>query len=729
VSTEQNLMTTSMKKTICITGFLLLNLFFLNAQVRINGKVIDENKQALIGANVYIKGSIEGASTNVNGCFEFESTAKEEQTLVISCLGYKTSEKVALIGEMKNLLIRMQQEELGLDEVVITASTFSIGKSRTIEKMNALDVVLTGSSNGDIFGALQSLPGTQKVGEDGKFYIRGGEDRETQTFIDGMHVLFPYTSTAANTPSRARFSPFLFKGINLSLGGYDSEYGQALSSVLPMETKDVSSNTKLGVNASPLSLGGGGTYAWEKMSLSANVNYTNLSLYNKLFPDRYNWKKDYQSLGSELQLKTQLGKNSIHKLYLGFDNTNFIREITDDLDGTPTRDFDLSQDNYYLNSTFTTRTKRNYHWFFGTAYSYATSQYQNTKLVGDSYYTDESEIHVKTKLTKSISKFYKLRGGMEGYFKSANQKYIDNTRVVKIDNQLNHNLFAGYFDHQFKLKKDLYANISTRAEYSELLKNWKLAPRVSLNYLKNGFQASAIIGKYFQEQDNAVLFSPNQLDSQESCLHYILSGSYNLDGTLLKAELYKKKYDGLALLKNGIYSSLGYGDSKGIDLYLTGESNSIGLKYTLSYSYNDSKRLYKDYIAKSVPLFSTKHNASLSLLYSIPSIKTYIGLTHTYASGRPYTNPNKEGFINSKTANYHSLDANLTFLLSKKVILYTSVTNVLGRENIYGYNYSNSRNTHESYKHQAIKNPRNRFFYAGIFISLKSDSAYDVSSF
>ena len=96
--------------------------------------------------------------------------------------------------------------------------------------MDALDVVMAGNSCGDIVAALQSLPGTQKVGEDGKLYVRGGESEECQTFINGMHVLVPYSTNAENTAVRGRFSPFLFKGICFSLGGYGGEYGQALSS-------------------------------------------------------------------------------------------------------------------------------------------------------------------------------------------------------------------------------------------------------------------------------------------------------------------------------------------------------------------------------------------------------------------------------------------------------------------------------------------------------------------
>ena len=68
--------------------------------------------------------------------------------------------------------------------------------------------------------------------------MRGGEADETQIFIDGIRVFTPYSPTAKNIPTRGRFSPFLFKGITFSTGGYSAEYGQALSSVLLLNSTD-----------------------------------------------------------------------------------------------------------------------------------------------------------------------------------------------------------------------------------------------------------------------------------------------------------------------------------------------------------------------------------------------------------------------------------------------------------------------------------------------------------
>lgn len=167
----------------------------------------------------------------------------------------------------------------------------NFGSYGKLKKLDAYDVVMTGSSCGDIFAALGSLPGVQKVGENGRLYVRGGDNFESQVFINGMHVLNPYDEEPSNTVTRSRFSPFLFKGINFSLGGYAGEYGQALSSILPMETTDVSSCDKLGVNISPLSAAVGGTKAFTTSSLSFNTEFMNLGLYNKMFPDRYDCKK------------------------------------------------------------------------------------------------------------------------------------------------------------------------------------------------------------------------------------------------------------------------------------------------------------------------------------------------------------------------------------------------------------------------------------------------------
>ena len=148
--------------------------------------------------------------------------------------------------------------------------------------------------------------------------------------------------------------------------------------------------------------------------------------------------------------------------------------------------------------------------------------------------------------------------------------------------------------------------------------------------------------------------------------------------------------------------------SRGFDVFVDDRSLLPNLTTTLSYSYNDSRRLYLNYLVEERPQYASRHNLRLALHYGVGIWS--LGLTEAYASGRK-----SEG---RTTPFYNSIDASVTCLVSKRVIVYTSLSNLLGRRNIYGYRHGSP-----------ITNSSNRFFYIGIFVSLKSNKAYDISNF
>ncbi|NAW51033.1 TonB-dependent receptor [Elizabethkingia argentiflava] len=720
-----------LKKLFYLVFIFIYSIIY--CQTEITGIVISSNKAPVSGANVYLENTILGDTSNEKGQFrivvEKAQMPEKKMVLIINAIGFD-DKRINLENHGTPTLnigkIVLEKGSKSIDEVVISANSVSIGKSRGVERMNSLDVVMTGSSNGDIVGALQSLPGTQKVGEDGKLYIRGGDSNELGTYIDGMHVFSPYTASAQDTPSRGRFSPFIFKGINLSLGGYELEYGQALSSILPMETKDVSGDSKLGVNFSPLSVGGGGTLGRKNRSVSFNLNYTNLGVYNQIFPDRYNWKKDYSNFSGEGQFKNTFKDQSQLKVYWGYNRTDFIREYKD-INTFQSRDLEFSENNYYLNTTYQTKPKNGLQYFVGLAFSRLDDQYSNTKVIGDHFNEGQQEIHSKFRIKKTFTKYYKITTGFENFMRNYDNQYYMNGN--KLQNQkLRYFISALFADNQLRLKKGLYTNISARLEYNDYNNSYVFYPRLSLDYIYEKFQSSLIYGRYYQLPGNIILAKANNL-SQEVSDQYIASLSYENSGIALKTEFYYKKYANLWLLKDNQYTSNGYGNSKGFDVYFSDDRSIKNIKYSFSYSYNDSKRLYSNYPELAKPAFASKHNIRLNAQYFILPIKIYLGMTHTFTSGRPYNNPGLSGFNSSKTPVYNSLDVNASILLSKKVILYASLSNVLGRQNIFTYRYADQVNSNGFYNNEPIIAPRKRFFYLGVFISLKNNSAYDVSNF
>jgi len=239
--------------------FFTIFQFSLIAQTTISGKVTDAKSNPILSASVYLEGTYDGTSTNEKGAFYFTTAEKGTQTLVVSFISYETYVKMDDVSSLKNLHIKLRDDVNALDAVTINAGTFKTGEKAKVTVLKPLDIVTTASAVGDVLGALQTLPGTSATPEDGRLFVRGGDAEETQIFIDGVRVFTPYSPSPNNAPTRGRYSPFLFKGISFSTGGYSAEYGQALSGVLDLTTTDKPDQEKTDVQIMTVGAGLGNT--------------------------------------------------------------------------------------------------------------------------------------------------------------------------------------------------------------------------------------------------------------------------------------------------------------------------------------------------------------------------------------------------------------------------------------------------------------------------------------
>ena len=683
-----------MKHRIAHIVLMLLAVCNLAAQTTISG-VVTDGREPLASANVFMIGTIDGYLTDSLGRFSFTTSKTGEVTLKATFIGYEDYTLTADVSQLSHLTIRMSERATSINEVVVTASTFSFGKSENFKTMDALDVVMAGNSCGDIVAALQTLPGTQMVGENGKLYVRGGESDECQTFINGMHVLVPYSTNTKNTAVRGRFSPFMFKGINFSLGGYSGEYGQALSAVLPMETTDAATSDKFGVSASLVDWNVGGTKAYRNSSLSFNAALTSMGLYDRLFTQRQDFTRPYRKLSGEAQYKKEFNTSSVLKSYIGYDLTSVGQRI----DG---RNLSLKEHNIYANVTHRAAIGRGYTLFTGIANSSVLSDIDDARTSGDHYHNFRNEVHLKADVRKVCSDALKLSAGVEDYIRNSRMRYDAYLY------QLDYNVFAAHIDAQWRVIPHMFLNMSARTEFMK--SDWLLMPRATLSYIPTKhLQFSLVSGRYSQTIGDDYLAQSQKNLSQSTADHAILSMQYKSQATILRIEPYWKKYHHLPLLEDGIYQPHGYGTSRGVDVFVESHSFIKHLITTFSYSFNDSKRLYLNYTEELMPDFASRHNLRLTAKYAVG--KAIIGLAESYASGRH--------FPNGSTPHYNSVDVNLTYLLSPKVIIYSSLNNVFGRTNIFRYDAVGS----------PVVPSRDRFLYIGIFVSLKNNKAYDISNF
>jgi len=682
---------------------VLISIFArLQAQQTISGTVTDGH-EPLAGANVFLRGTMDGCLTDSLGRFSFTTAQRDSFPVTVTYLGCEDFNHV--YTATKDIHIRMRSTSATIGEVVVTGSSFSFGNGNA-KSLKALDIVAEGSSCGDIVAALQTLPGSQKVGEDGKLYVRGGSSEETQTFINGMHVLEPYTAGAQNTASRGRFSPFLFKGIQYSLGGYGGEYGQALSAVLPMETTDRCNYDKFGLSASLLDWNAGGTKVWKNSSLSFNTTYMDLWPYTKLFPGRYQWTRPYQDLSGEIQYKADLGANATWKTYMGYDRSH-VGNIDD------ARHFNLWQDNVYLNSTIKCNFSHGWLGFGGMATSFVWDNINEALSADDRFKRFRSEVHLKAKLQKIFSSWWMASMGVEDYIRNYKLNYTD-TVSSKFNQQ--YNMPAVFIDTQLKLLRELFLSVSARGEFFSICNQWRIMPRATLNwYPLKVLKTWVSMGSY--SQTPAMTFTALQWSDilpavstlkQSIANHAILGLQWSLPKTELRVEGYLKKYNHLPWFSGNGYTATGRGTSKGIDLYIEDHSLLPNLSTRLAYSYCDAHRLWLNDTKECMPSFTSRNNIRLSIKYGIGHF--FIGVVDSYASARHYAE--------RRTPPYNSVDLSLTWLANTRTIIYTSWNNVLNRHNIFAYEQG-----------RTIDSDRNSLFYIGVFISLKSNKAYDISNF
>ncbi|WP_342750406.1 TonB-dependent receptor [Aureitalea marina] len=335
------------------------------AQTTISGVVTDKAGQPIMGANIYLEGTYDGASSDMEGRFSFETNKSGLQLLQVSYVSYEPISMSADVSQMQDLEVALTEDVNSLETVVISAGSFSAGDNSKISVLKPLDVVTTASALGDFVGALQTLPGTTTVAEDGRLFVRGGEAGETQIFIDGIRVFTPYTPTTNNAPTRGRYSPFLFDGITFSTGGYSAEFGQALSSVLLLNTIDEPVQEKTDISIMSVGLGLGNTQKWDKGSVSVNANYINLAPYLAIYPDRNDWDKPFETASGETVVRQQLGKGLL-KFYAAFDHSDFAL-TQEDINFPEGVYFGLNNNNFYTNASYRTDLGNKWNLFAGVA--------------------------------------------------------------------------------------------------------------------------------------------------------------------------------------------------------------------------------------------------------------------------------------------------------------------------------------------------------------------------
>ncbi|TDE46506.1 TonB-dependent receptor [Flavobacterium rhamnosiphilum] len=143
---------------------LFLSLFFCSltfAQNSISGIVTDSNNQPIPGANIKIVGDTSGAITDFDGSFTLQSSRKPPFTIEVTSVGY-SSQKISVSSNTQKLVVKLQDEETKLNEIVVSASRTPervLESPVTIERMGIADIKKSASPT--FYDGLENLKDVQ----------------------------------------------------------------------------------------------------------------------------------------------------------------------------------------------------------------------------------------------------------------------------------------------------------------------------------------------------------------------------------------------------------------------------------------------------------------------------------------------------------------------------------------------------------------------------------------
>jgi hypothetical protein len=711
-----------MKKIILLEILLTFQISSLFCQTTINGIVQSNRNLPVIGANVYLKETIEGTNSDENGKFTLTTKKTGDWILVVSCIGYKSHEEaVKLQNNVTELSITIYENEVELKEVTVYAGTFEAGDKKKSVVLNRLDMATNPIGFGDALSVIRTLPGTSNPGEDGGLFVRGGEQNETKTFVDGLMVQSPYTAKMPSVPVRGRFSPMLFRGTVFSTGGYSAEYGQALSSVLLLNSIDTVEKNETGAS---IFLSGGSfnkSYKGEKSSLSTSLQYVNMDPVYRLINSSIKWNHAPESFSPMIAYRHKIGSRGMLKFITNFslDKSSMLYH---NFDTRMDDEISLKNSDLFIISTYKGVAGKD--WIVNSGVSY---NFDNEKinLNSDDIKTTKHSYEAKLSLTKPVNKKINLKFGAN----LSNEDYSRSYKPYEADLyewKFNNPVIAVFTESEIKLSKRVSTRIGGRSEFISLSHEAYISPRFSMAYKTSAnSQVSLGYGKFSEQPMNEYLIYNNKLKSEHAD-HYIINYQITKNSRIFRIEAYYKnyngliKYDSLYAITPGEYNNMGSGYAKGLDLFFRDSKSIRNGDFWISYSLIDSKRNYRDYSFSHSPFYISRHNLSIVYKHYISRTDTYISAGYEYSSGRPYINPNISLTDLQKTKSYNNLSLSIfhfTKVLGKFTMIFAQVSNILGSENIFGYRYSNHPYENGVYESEPVIPVSKRFILVGIFIS------------
>ena len=677
--------------------------------------------EALVSANILLEGTRIGVAADLNGFFSIASIpANKTYTVKASFLGYESKRVNVRINPDKTtqIHIKLLPADVRLQTIEkigerVKDKELNIGISRI--SVRELELMPKGVET-DVMRTLQFMPGVQSTGDvSARYYVRGGGSDQNLVLLNGIPVYNPFHAMGLFSI----IDPEMINAIEFYKGGFTAEFGERISSVLNMVTKNGNKNRFAGTSSLSFLTGkasvegpipGGSFIVTARKSLFDNI------LKKYIYKDA---PFDFYDYSFKVNYNVNSDKRHSRILLFGFQSGDKLK-------------------NNSLNS--------NYHWnnnLYGLNWFqvWESPLYSETTVSLSNFDAKVEPVNVNALERKNKVSDLSLKMDFTLLFDSKDElkfgyniKTINTSLYLETENKTktdisdfgaNITLFTKY---RLLRLENLKGDFGVRVNAASLADNdYVLEPRLNLTYQLNPlWKIKAAWGIYTQdmvtftnENEIIALFEPwitlPGYMKAPSAVHYIVGMDYDLSEYLsFNVEAYYKKMQNITELNKNKFSPAdhdlvaGDGESYGWETQLQ-IKDFYGISALCSYSLSWAYKEIDNWLY--YPRYDSRHTGKVMLGYDLGR-NWNIGANWMISSGLPFTQIesyyNKfyfdnlnDGFflfesyspytiLGSKNLGrlpfYHRLDLNLT----KKFKLYFSniffsidVINVYDRKNIF----------------------------------------------
>lgn len=271
-------------------------------EVLIYGKIVNSKNKGIDGVAIQV--GKYGAVSDNSGNYEITVKKRDDYTIAFSHVSYNYFIKQLKDRNSHRILlnITLQEKSNQIDEVEVYGEKEN---TSNLSKIKAEEVSVISTPGDGITSLLKSLPGVTSNNElSSQYMVRGGNFDENLIYVNGMEVYRPFLIRSGQQEGLSFANSQMVKNIDFYAGGFESKYGDKMSSVLNIQYREPD---KFQSMFEVSLLGAGATVDLvsknNKWSSMTGIRYKNISLITKTQDTEANFKPVYTDLQSVVYFK------------------------------------------------------------------------------------------------------------------------------------------------------------------------------------------------------------------------------------------------------------------------------------------------------------------------------------------------------------------------------------------------------------------------------------------